>query len=73
MTQDGDNRIVNVFRVERQEAFWTRHRRSGREAARRKNRNGAMVWRIYPFCKLWCQRVLSKDVKGDPLQAEEEG
>lgn len=29
--------------------------------------------KLYPFCKLWRQRVLGKDVKGDPLQAEEEG
>lgn len=27
----------------------------------------------YPFFKLWSQRVLSKNVKLDPLEAEQEG
>lgn len=27
----------------------------------------------YPLCKLWRQRVLSKNVKLDPLEAEQEG
>lgn len=71
MSQDQDKRILSVPAIVSQEGSSQTETIGTRQHLVSDDEN--LPCKLYLFCKLWCQRLLGKDVKGDPLQAEEEG